>query len=666
MSECFKHIRVGTRKSPLAVTQTGEAVNILRTVLPQTQFELVEAETIGDRDLTTDLASSTVPDDFFTRDLDVSQVAGDLDITIHSAKDLPAEMHPELTVAALLPARDIRDALVFGKGFDEQRTPRIIGTSSPQRIEQIRRLYPDITAKPIRGAIHARLEQLDAGKYDAVIIAACALQRLGITERIGRFLPYDPAPQQGRLAVVVKQSNQKLISILSQLDVRRNAGLVASIGCPADPSMMSDRVRSYLEAADIILHDRLIPQEILDLYADKLESVGKTGHQPSLPQSEIHYRLLQQAEKGKLVVRLHGGDPGILGHLGETLSFLADWNIRAEVVPAVSASQVAAARAKTSLTHRDAGRSITFLTGHSLDQDPNFPVPGPHQGHLAVYMGISQIATLQTRLTSAGWPLETSVIIGERLGYKDERILTTSIENMTGLHLNKPAVILVGPESYPAGSYTLFTGTDTTPFIKHGPLIHLPLIKLRNRPIDERVAHIKSDFEKWDGVVLPSRFAVKSFVEALMAFSDIRALHGKKILAVGPMTAEGLKSYGIKADATPNSFGGIEALGKELAPEIAGRYFYPCSDTAPQEKRISAVREFGIELNPQVFYENHAVHYDTLPGLHFDRVLFTSSSTVQSYFKNFPNEHQAKRTWLAVGTSTLKTIQELGHQGVVL
>ena len=334
-------------------------------------------------------------------------------------------MHPELTVAVITP-HETFETLWSGKGFDEQRTPKIIGTSSPQRIEQIRRLYPDITAKPIRGAIHARLEQLDAGKYDAVIIAACALQRLGITERIGRFLPYDPAPQQGRLAVVVKQSNQKLISILSQLDVRRNAGLVASIGCPADPSMMSDRVRSYLEAADIILHDRLIPQEILDLYTDKLESVGKTGHQPSLPQSEIHYRL-QQAEKGKGSSR----DPGILGHLGETLSFLADWNIRAEVVPAVSASQVAAARAKTSLTHRDAGRSITFLTGHSLDQDPNFPVPGPHQGHLAVYMGISQIATLQTRLTSAGWPLETSVIIGERLGYKDERILTTSIENMT-------------------------------------------------------------------------------------------------------------------------------------------------------------------------------------------------------------------------------------------
>ncbi|MFT5124317.1 MAG: hydroxymethylbilane synthase, partial [Verrucomicrobiales bacterium] len=606
------HIRVGTRKSPLAVTQTGEALNDLRKVLPDAEFELIKMETIGDKDLSSDLASDTIPDDFFTRDIDRAHFDGAIDLSIHSTKDLPTLMHPDLVVAALLAAGDIRDALVIRSDLGDTPITHI-GTSSPKRIAAIRDIYPDAQAKPIRGPIGERLAQLDAGEYDAVIIAACALERLGIAERIHSYLPYDPAPQQGRLAVVVHRKDTTLLETLRGVDVRRSAGLVALVGCPADITLLPQRARTYLDCADIILHDRLVPDELILAYKDKAVSVGKAGGHQSIPQSEIHRRMLQEAEAGKLVVRLHGGDPGILGHLGESLGFLADWNIRADVVPAVTAAQLAAARAKTSLTHRHYGRSITLLSGHAQDGAAYTPITGPENGNLAIYMGRKDAADIKQRLLSTGWPTDASVIYGVRLGYRDEQIIYTTINEMDQQDVDAPAVMLVGPEGYPAGAYTLFVGTNPEPFLKYGPLVHFPLIKLVNRPLAERVDYLKDHFHEWDGVILPSRFAVSCFVEALMAWGDIRALHGKKVLSVGPMTERGLMQVGIRPDASPNSFGGIEALSEELGRDFSGRYFYPCSDASPQDKRIESVRAHGIDLQPQVFYTNRPIAYAQLP-----------------------------------------------------
>lgn len=661
----MQRIRIGTRNSPLAITQAREAVDRLHKVLPEAEFELIEISTIGDRDLSTDLASDAVPDDFFTRDIDRAQLEGRIDLSIHSAKDLPGDLHPDLRVAALLSAVDIRDAWLIRPDLGDAPV-KIIGTSSPRRIAAIREAYPDAEAKPIRGPIGERLEQLDAGDYDALIVAACALDRLGLSERIHHYLPYDPAPQQGRLAVVVHRKDETLLETLRGVDVRRNAGLVALVGCPADISLLPERARTYLECADIILHDRLVPDELVLAYTDKAESVGKAGGHQSIPQSEIHRRLLQEAEAGKLVVRLHGGDPGILGHLGETLQFLADWNIRADVVPAVTAPQLAAARAKTSLTHRHYGRSVTLLSGHAQEGLAYTAITGPENGNLAIYMGCKDAGSIKERLLAAGWPADASVIYGVRLGYRDEQIVYTSIAEMDRETVDEPAVMLVGPEGYPAGGYTLFVGTNPEPFLKHGPLVHFPLIKLINRPLDERVAHLEAHFDEWDGVILPSRFAVNSFIEALMAWKDIRALQGKKVLSVGPMTERGLMQVGLRPDASPDNFGGIQALGEELGTDFKGRYFYPCSDAAPLEKRIQHVREHGIDLQPKVFYTNRPIDYAQLPRLNFDRVLFTSSSTVSSYFERFPEEKAATRSWLAVGTSTLKTIHDLGLTGEII
>jgi uroporphyrinogen-III synthase len=119
----------------------------------------------------------------------------------------------------------------------------------------------------------------------------------------------------------------------------------------------------------------------------------------------------------------------------------------------------------------------------------------------------------------------------------------------------------------------------------------------------------------------------------------------------------------LRADGAADNLGGVRALALKLGVPFTGRYLYPCSDAAPQAERMASLREHGIELAPVVFYENRETPVCELPRLPFDRVLFTSTSTVQAYFRRYPLELERARTWLAVGPSTLKALQDVNLDG---
>src|SRR5690606_22130580 len=127
---------------------------------------------------------------------------------------------------------------------------------SPKRNTELVKINERWTLKPIRGTVPSRLQQLDQGHYDAVVIAACALERLNLTSRIHTMLPWDPTPNQGRLALVIRKDNTDLKKMLRVLDVRENAGLVVLLGCPSDPTMIPRRALEYLKHADVVIHDR--------------------------------------------------------------------------------------------------------------------------------------------------------------------------------------------------------------------------------------------------------------------------------------------------------------------------------------------------------------------------------------------------------------------------
>lgn len=216
-------IRVAARASPLSRAQTDEALRLLRDALPTgTEFEVFHLDTPGDRDKRTPLSDPSIPDDFFTRDLDKVVQDGCCDLTVHSAKDLPKRTPAGLAVAALLPCRDSRDAVVLRPGVVSPADARSVGTSSPRRDAAVRTLCPAAVPRPLRGTIDERIAALDRDDFDAIVVAACALERLGLAGRIAAYVPGETTPLQGHLALVTRADDDRLVGALRPLDFRRH------------------------------------------------------------------------------------------------------------------------------------------------------------------------------------------------------------------------------------------------------------------------------------------------------------------------------------------------------------------------------------------------------------------------------------------------------------
>jgi uroporphyrinogen-III synthase len=215
---------------------------------------------------------------------------------------------------------------------------------------------------------------------------------------------------------------------------------------------------------------------------------------------------------------------------------------------------------------------------------------------------------------------------------------------------------------------TLFVGTDPTRFLRFGPITHCPLIQQTAKPVAERVRQIQqAQAEGIDGILFPSRFAVDATLEALTANGQALAdLANLGILAVGPATAARLQEHGLTPTRSVADYGGIEALASLSDDTLAGTYLYTCSDLAPQAQRIARMAHCGIKLVPAVVYETQRITGAQLPDTPFDRVLFTSPSTVAAYFDTFPSEQQQPRIWLAIGPATANALRERGVDAIRL
>lgn len=197
-------IFVGARSSPLSRAQVKE---VEKELPPEVSFEMIWMETLGDRDQKTSLRTLGKTD-FFTRDLDELLLTGRIRAAIHSAKDLPDPLPEGLSVAALTKGQDPRDCLVYGSDSMPKK-PRI-ATSSERREESVRQLYPDAIFLDLRGPIHKRLEILERGEADGVVLAEAALIRLGLTHLKREILPGETVPLQGKLAILIREDDDEM------------------------------------------------------------------------------------------------------------------------------------------------------------------------------------------------------------------------------------------------------------------------------------------------------------------------------------------------------------------------------------------------------------------------------------------------------------------------
>ena len=200
-------IRVGSRESRLAVIQSDMVMDAIREAEPAISTELVTMKTTGDRilDRTLDKVGGK---GLFVKELDRALLAGEVDLTVHSMKDLPAELDPRLPLVAVSRRETPYDVLVLPEGCQEWDKSRPVGCASARRTIQLQALYPELEIRPVRGNIQTRLRKLDSGEYGALVLAQAGLHRLGLDSRIHRvFSPEEliPSACQGILAVQARE-----------------------------------------------------------------------------------------------------------------------------------------------------------------------------------------------------------------------------------------------------------------------------------------------------------------------------------------------------------------------------------------------------------------------------------------------------------------------------
>jgi len=225
---------------------------------------------------------------------------------------------------------------------------------------------------------------------------------------------------------------------------------------PGDPELLTVKAARVLASADVLVHDRLVSQDIIDLAPASARRlyVGKRKSSHSLPQDDVNDLLVALAREGLTVVRLKGGDPFLFGRGGEELLACRAAGVKCEVVPGISAAVAAAASVGAPLTHRGLAQAVTFVTGHaSIDADGGVKEPDldwtalAKANHtVAVYMGLSTAPMIAARLIAAGRAGSTPVVVIENASRADERRVATTLSGLPDAvqAIEGPAMLIIG------------------------------------------------------------------------------------------------------------------------------------------------------------------------------------------------------------------------------
>ena len=217
-----KHVVIGSRGSILALAQANLVKNSLEANYPDLTFEIKEIVTSGDKDLKSNWENSNASlKSFFTKEIEQELLDGQIDIAVHSMKDMPAVSPKGLICGAIPDREDARDVLIT-KGDFLVTLPKgaKVGTSSLRRAMNLKAVRPDFEIKHLRGNIHTRLNKLETEDYDAIVLAAAGLKRVGLTDKISEYLNgevFPPAPAQGVLYIQCRENDEEIKGILKSI-----------------------------------------------------------------------------------------------------------------------------------------------------------------------------------------------------------------------------------------------------------------------------------------------------------------------------------------------------------------------------------------------------------------------------------------------------------------
>ncbi len=469
------------------------------------------------------------------------------------------------------------------------------------------------------------------------------------------------------------------------------AGKVYLVGAgPGEGGLLTIKGLDLIRRADVIVYDRLVGEEVMEFIPEDKEliNVGKNAGDHPVPQWRINEILLEEAEKGKMVVRLKGGDPFIFGRGGEELELLKEKGIDFEVVPGITSSIAVPAYAGVPVTHRDYCSSLHIITGHaraggelSIDYDSLVKL----NGTLIFMMSVASLPDISEGLLNAGMDPEMPCAIIENGTRSYQRKFIGKLSEIAEIskanHVISPSVILVGKVAELSDQFDWYGLKPlrhkkfivTQPVNKSsrlakglrelgGEAVLYPCIETKAlRPIDP-------PYEDYDTLVFTSSEGVKSFMDWLLSEGrDMRTLYGKKIACIGTATSDALKVYGIIADFVPSVYSG-RVLGQEM---LKTGFIDKTSKVLLLRADISSkdvTDEFdkaGIDYLDYIVYNTRILKNEPVEGSDDIIVTFTSRSCVTGFADSQEKNDFSGMKALAIGESTAEEARKYGFEVTV-
>jgi uroporphyrinogen III methyltransferase/synthase len=457
-----------------------------------------------------------------------------------------------------------------------------------------------------------------------------------------------------------------------------------------------------LRIADVVLYDYLASPLLLDIARVDAELIclGRHGHGRLMSQAEINEAMIRHAQSGRTVVRLKGGDPMVFARGGEELGALEAAGIPYEIVPGITAAQVASSHASIPLTGRDEASCVAFVTGRESaekgDGAPSldYAALARFPGTLVFYMGLTTAPKWSHALVEHGKPPTTSVAIVRRCSWPDQQILFTTLgelaDVMKAKGLRPPVVIIVGDVARERAVPNWFTARPlfgqtvlvTRPKGQADGLVEALRILGANvlvqpaietgpprdwSPVDAAIRRLA----EFDWLVFSSANGVDFLLRRLLELGgDARSLSQTRVAAIGPATVAALARYFLKADLKPQQYR-AEALAEALAAHVLGKGVLLARASRGREVLAQMLEVAGAAVEQVVVYESRDIVAadptvtEALVAGHIHWTTVTSSAIARSLVKLF-GESLRRTRLAAISPLTAEVLADLGHPAAVV
>lgn len=446
---------------------------------------------------------------------------------------------------------------------------------------------------------------------------------------------------------------------------------------PGDVELITLKGYKLIGQADVILHDHLIPLELLQLARANAEviSVGKFASQHTMSQDRINALLIQKARNNNVVVRLKGGDPFVFGRGGEEVEACAEAGIDFEVVPGITSALAAPSYAGIPPTHRDFTPNLAIVTGHRKEGKE---IEIPDAGTIVFLMGVANIPKIIGALLKAGWSPQTKIAAVENGTRYNQRVITGMLENFVRIikeaDLHTPAIFIVGKvvelqeklNWFDKKPRVLVLGTHPQKYAHLGTIVHRPIVQCVGLEDYSNFDEILRQMETFNWLIFTSAHSVRFFFDRLRLIgSDARSLASVSIAAIGKTTAGELAGFGILADLVPNNESSAGLLEEFSNMDMKDkRVLLPRAKVASRELP-EGLAAMGAEVEQVSAYKTVEIEPADVDFEHIDKILFTSGSTVRAFVKKFGHVPPKVRTY-CLGTPTQAEAKKHGINTEIL